>query len=153
MTDHSNTPFLSDPQWLLLQPLFSPSTRGRPSLDNRLILENIFWKLATHQPWYDILSESPSWQVCYQRLHRWQHTGLWKAILKILIDDLRDRGGFDLLELWEGGHLSVKVADSGQIELACPPEFEGTWQLSTALTLLMALSNGFLPPHKDPCQY
>jgi transposase len=153
MTDHSNTPFLSDSQWLLIQPLFPPSTRGRPSLDNRLILENIFWKLTTRLPWYDIPSESPSWQVCYQRLHRWQHTSVWKSILKILIDDLRGRGGLDLLELWDGGHLSVKRDDSGQIEIVCLPEFKGTWQLSTALVLLMSLSHGFSPPQKGPCLY
>jgi transposase len=145
--------FLSDTQWNLLWPLFSSSTRGRPSLDHRLILENIFWKLSTRQPWYDIQSESPSWQVCYQRLHRWQHTGLWKAILKILIDDLYDRGGFDLLELWEGGQLSLKRAVAGEFELTCPPEFKDTWQSATALNLLMALSNGLLPSHKDPCLY
>ncbi len=152
MTD-STTTFLSDTQWHLLQPLFPPSTRGRPSLDNRQVLENIFWKLTTRLPWYDIPSESPSWQVCYQRLHRWQHTGLWKIILKILIDDLRDRGGFDLFELWEAGQLSLKRAVSGEIELTCPPEFKHTWQYSTALNVLMALSNGFLLPHKDPSRY
>ncbi len=58
--------FLSDPQWLLLQPLFTPSaSRGRPPLDARPILENIFWKLASNQAWYHITSTSPSWQTCY----------------------------------------------------------------------------------------
>jgi transposase len=160
MTD--STTFLSDAQWLLLQPLFPPSSRlkgtpgslrGRPPLDNRPILENIFWKLSTRLPWYDIPSTSPSWQVCYQRLHRWQHTGIWKAILKILIVDLRQRGGFDLLELWDGGHLSVTQADYGVFELACPPEFVGTWQSDTALALLMALSTGYNSPPNPPCPY
>jgi transposase len=153
MTDHTTLTFLSDAQWLLIQPLFPPSTRGRPALDTRLILENIFWKLLTRQPWYAIPSASPSWQVCYQRLHRWQHTGLWKSILKILILDLRDRGGFDLLKLWNGGHLSIQPDASGKIEVVCPPEFKGSWQISTALLLLMALSNGFLPKHKTPRPY
>jgi transposase len=151
MTDHSTPTFLSDHQRHLLQPLFPPTTHGQPSLDHRLILENIFWKLTTRLPWYDIPSESPSWQVCYQRLHCWQHTGVWKSILKILIDDLRDRGGFDLLELWDGGHLSLERDDSGQIGLVCPLEFKDTWQHFTALALLLALSSGFLPPHQDPC--
>ncbi len=153
MTDPTPLTFLSDTQWLLLQPLFPASSRGRPSLENRLILENIFWKLTTRLPWYDIPTASLSWQVCYQRLHRWQHTGLWKSLLNILIDDLRHRGGFDLLELWQSGHLSVKCASSGQFELTCPPGFANTWQSSTALAVLMALAAGYSPSYTDPCPY
>ena len=57
--------FLSDAQWLQLQPLFPSTSRGRPSLDNRTILEYVILKLTTRQPWYDLPSTSPSWQTCY----------------------------------------------------------------------------------------
>ena len=134
--------FLSDPQWLLLQPLLSPSTtRGRPSSDNRRILEAILWKIATRKPWYDIPSASFSWQTCYQHYHRWQHTGIWISILKILLIDLRDRGGFNLIELWDCGQLSIKQDDSGHDKLSFPPEFKDTWKLSTASLILCAFAN------------
>jgi transposase len=146
--------FISDTQWLLLQPLLTPSTsRGRPFLDNRLVLEAIFLKITTRQPWYDLPSQSPSWQTCYQRFHRWQHTGIWESIIKILITDLHHRGGFNLLDLWDGGQLSLKQDHSGQFHLVSPPEFKDTWQLSTALLLLLVLSNGFLSTPKKPCLY
>jgi transposase len=134
--------FLSDLQWQLLQPILTTSTsRGRPTLDNRLILEVIFWKINFHQPWYDIPSTSPSWQTCYQRYHRWQRTGIWKSILHTLILDLHDRGGFDLIHLWEAGELTLKRGSSCQIELVGPPEFADTWQLSTAHLILCAFAN------------
>jgi len=131
--------FLTDPQWLLLQPLFPSTSRGRPSLDARLVLENIFWKLTSRQPWYDIPSESPSWQTCYQRYHRWQHTGLWKSMLKILITDLDDRGGLDLLQVWESHEISIKKGSFGKFDFTYPPHLKDTWQLSTAFLLLMLL--------------
>ena len=137
--------FISDPQWLVLQPLLSSSaSRGRPSLDNRHILEAICWKLLTRQPWYDIPSTSPSWQTCYQRYHRWQRTGIWKSILNALILDLHDRGGFDLIHLWETGELTLNLGSSSQIELIGPPEFKDTWQLSTTHFILVAFANSHL---------
>jgi len=132
--------FLSDLQWLLLQPLLTPSSsRGRPSLDNRPILENIFWKLTTRQPWYDIPSSSPSWQTCYQHYHRWQHTSLWKSIIKTLITDLYTRGGLDLQLLWENHEFSIKRDFSGQLDITYPPHLKDTWQLSTAILILNLL--------------
>ena len=132
---------LSDTQWLLLQPLFARSSpAGRPSLDDRLVLELVLLKLTSHRPWYDLPVGSPSCQTCYQRYHKWHHTGLWNCILRTLICDLDARGGFDLLMLWEEGLLKIKQRPSGQFALVCPPGFEGTWQASTALNLLLALS-------------
>lgn len=134
--------FLSDPQWLLIQPLLTSSTsRGRPSLDKRLALENIFWKLTSRQPWYDIPSTSPSWQTCYQHYHRWQHTGTWKSIIKLLIIDLYDRGGLDLQLAFENREISISRDCSGQFDFVYPPHLEDTWQISTALLILMLLSS------------
>ena len=133
--------FLTDPQWLLLQPLLTPSaSRGRPSLDNRLILENIFLKLTSRQPWYDLPSTSPSWQTCYQHYHRWQHTGLWKSILHTLMLDLRDRGGHELQHALANHEITIKRDPSGQLSFGYPPHLKDTWQLSTALLLIQLFS-------------
>jgi transposase len=138
--------FLSDQQWQLLQPLFTRSTlRGRPSLDDRLILELVLLKISSGIAWYDLPLESPSWQTCYQRYHRWCNTGLWNRMLRTLLSDLNERGGFNLLQLGEDGQLQMKQNPSGQADLICPPEFEGTWQQSTALLMLLTLKAGHRP--------
>jgi transposase len=143
--------FLSDPQWLLLQPLFPSSSRlkgtpgslrGRPSLDNRLVLENIFLKLTSRIPWYDLPSTSPSWQTCYQRYHRWQHTGVWKSIIQELYADLHQRGGFDLHAFIETGELTLQREPCGRVTLTCPSLLKDTWQLSTAILIVNLLDSG-----------
>ena len=136
--------FLSDPQWLLLQPLFPSSSRGRPSLDHRQVLENIFLKLTSRVPWYDLPSVSPSWQTCYQRYHRWQHTGVWKSIINALYADLYQRGAFDLQALLNVGDLTMKKEPCGKIALTCHPRLKDTWQLSTAELLI-----NLLDPHNE----
>jgi len=75
---------LTDEQWLLIAPLLpppSPARRGRPTLDTRRILNGIFWKLATHSPWYDMPPHYPSHQSCYRFYHQWRSSGLFKKIL------------------------------------------------------------------------
>ncbi len=132
--------FLSDPQWSLLQPILTPaSSRGRPASDPRPILEAVLWKLTTRQPWYDIPSASPSWQTCYQHYHRWRTTGVWQCIINTLIADLHTRGNLDLSLALDNHEFSARVAPSGQLDITYPPHLEDTWQLSTALLIIMLL--------------
>ena len=129
--------FLSDDQWSLLEPLLETfSTRGRSSLDKRLILENIFWKLTSFQPWYAIPSKSPSWQACYQNLQRWQHDGTWWHVISVLYADLLHRGGFDLDQALQHKQISVKKEYLGHLAITYPQELESTWQLTTAFLLI-----------------
>jgi hypothetical protein len=66
-------------------------------------------------------------------------------MLRTLLSDLNERGGFNLLQLGEDGQLQMKQNPSGQADLICPPEFEGTWQQSTALLMLLTLKAGHRP--------
>jgi hypothetical protein len=129
--------FLSDDQWSLLEPLLATlSTRGRSSLDKRLILENIFWKLTSLQPWYAIPSTSPSWQTCYQNFQRWQHNGTWKNILQVLHSDLLQRGGLDLEQALQHEVITLEKEHLGHLVITYQPELESTWQLTTAFLLI-----------------
>ncbi len=133
------SPFLSDHQWSLLQPLFPSASRGRPAFDNRLILELIFRKLTSHLPWYDLPSASPSWQTIYQHYHRLQSTYLWKSIFKILLADLNDRGRLNLLTAIENREIQIQRHCSGRLEIAFPSQYENSWQQSTATLLIYLL--------------
>jgi transposase len=133
--------FLSDLQWSLLQPLFPPASRRRPACDDRLVLELIFVKIAFRLPWYDLPSSSPSWQTVYQRYHRLQSTGAWKSILKALLTDLNDRGGLNLLTAVENHEIRIQRDGAGRIEISFPPQYENTWQRTTAALLIHLLSS------------
>jgi len=63
-------------------------------------------------------------------------------MLRTLLSDLNERGGFNLLQLGGDGRLQLKQNHFSQVELICPPEFEGTWQQSTALMALLILKAG-----------
>ncbi len=131
--------FLTDHQWSLLSPLFPAASQGRPSLDHRTVLELIFLKLHDGLPWYDLPSASPSWQTCYQRYHLWRRTGLWNSILRTLMLDLSTRGSLDLESLIHNRQLTVQRLPCGKLSITCPASLQDTWQLTTAILIILML--------------
>ena len=129
---------LSDEQWLLIWDLFPPPSNalgGRPPIDERGVLDGILFKIATRSPWYDIPEGYPSWQTCYRRFRLWLRLGLLDHIFYLLYQDLCQRGGIDLLQAIRDGRLAF-VKEDNQRRLVSPPELEGGWRLSIAITLL-----------------
>ena len=45
---------LSDFEWSIIQPLLPNKPRGVPRVDDRKVLNGIFWRLRTGSPWADI---------------------------------------------------------------------------------------------------
>ena len=58
---------LTDEQWQVIEPLIPPpssaATRGRPPINERAVLDGIFWKIINASAWYHLPSEYPSWQT------------------------------------------------------------------------------------------
>jgi transposase len=121
--------------------------RGRPPLDDRLILDGILWKFSTNAPWYDMPATYPSHQTCYRRYLLWQRTGAFPRVLSTLYQDLRHRGGLDFVQALREGYIRFEHREHrdhreriepyrhrpGGWEIHVAPFLEGTWQLSTAL--------------------
>ena len=129
---------LTDPQWHLLQPLIPRPTqdpRGRPPLDERLILNAILWKLRADAPWYDLPGCYPSHQTCYRRFRQWRRLGVMDEIYRTLYQDLQERGGFDLQQaLHERAFI---VARKGlRWVIVVRPDLHDSWQAATALLIL-----------------
>jgi transposase len=135
---------LTDDQWAKLEPIINPSesaaTRGRPPIDDRLVLDAILWKLSSNKPWYDLpVSQGsvqfPSHQTCYRRYRQWTRTGLLDQILATIFEDLLVRGGFDLQRALQDGTIKYELHGRG-LKTFINPQLRGTWQISTALILL-----------------
>ena len=47
---------LTDLEWSVIQPLLPNKSRGVPRVDDRRVLNGIFWRLRTGAPWADIPS-------------------------------------------------------------------------------------------------
>ena len=128
--------FLTEDQWSLLQPLFPtashPTYRGRPPVDHRPILDAILWKLATATPWDMLPSSLPSRETCYRRYRQWRTSGLLHDVIRVLHQDLVERGGLDPQIALSAGLIKLKRL--GQNYIGIPePALKGTWQFLTAM--------------------
>ena len=63
---------LTDEQWERIEPLIprSQARTGRPPKDRRLMLDGIFWILATGAPWRDLPERFGPWQTVYDHFSR-----------------------------------------------------------------------------------
>lgn len=123
----------TDDQWSLLQPLFpppSPFLRGRPPLDDRLILAAILYKTCHDLPWYDLPPDFPSHQTVYRRYRQWLRLGLWDPILRTLSVDLHERGEFSTLQALVDKIYQVNF-DRNRWTVTLAPAAPQTWQVLT----------------------
>jgi transposase len=102
---------LTDEQWAAVQPLIPRSTArtGRPPSDRRLMLDGLFWILATGAPWRDLPERFGPWQTVYDHFRNWRKSGVFAAIVEALQVKLDNKGYIDW-ELWCVDGASVRAA-------------------------------------------
>jgi putative transposase len=74
---------LSDQEWEVIRPLLPPPTSGRgrkPEVDEREILNAIFYQIRNGCIWSDLPKDLPAWQTVYKYFRRWQRKGIWQQI-------------------------------------------------------------------------
>jgi transposase len=80
---------LSDEEWELLEPLL-PNARKSARVDDRKIMDAIFYVLRTGMPWRDLPERYGPYTTAYNRFNRWSRRGIWKQIFDILAGKSRD---------------------------------------------------------------
>ena len=80
---------LTDEQWELIEPLIprSRAKTGRPAKDPRLMLNGIFWILATGAPWRDLPERFGCGVKVQTRFSRWAKAGVWERLFQHLAAD------------------------------------------------------------------
>jgi transposase len=73
---------LTDAEWRFLQPILPNKPRGIPRVNDRRVLNGIFWVLRSGAPWRDLPARYGPYTTCYNRFVRWQRAGIWDRILK-----------------------------------------------------------------------
>lgn len=81
---------LTDKEWNIIEPLLPNKPRGVPRVDDRTVLNGIFWVLRTGAPWEDMPSRYGPRTTVYNRFNRWRKAGVWKHILWHLQADIED---------------------------------------------------------------
>src|SRR6266849_4846054 len=79
---------LSDEEWALIAPVLpggdgTPRV-GRPTQEDRRVLDGIFYILRTGAPWRDLPERYGPYTTVYNRFNRWAKAGIWLRIFEAL---------------------------------------------------------------------
>ena len=75
---------LSDAEWALVAPLLPNKPRGVPRVDDRRVVNGIFWVLRTGSPWRDLPERYGPYTTVYNRYNRWAKAGVWLRVFEAL---------------------------------------------------------------------
>ena len=63
---------LTDSEWFAIRPMLPNKPRGVPRVNDRRVLNGIFWVLRSGAPWRDLPSRFGPYTTCYNRFVRWR---------------------------------------------------------------------------------
>jgi transposase len=75
---------LSDSEWSVIAAMLPNKPRSVPRVDDRRVLNGIFWILRSGAPWRDLPAIYGPRTTCYNRFVRWRRAGIWESIMKAL---------------------------------------------------------------------
>lgn len=81
---------LTDFEWGLIQPVLPDKPRGVARLDDRRVLNGIFWVLRTGSPWRDLPERYGPPTTIYNRFNRWAKAGVWLRVFETLAEKSPD---------------------------------------------------------------
>ncbi len=73
---------LSEAEWRLIAPLLPNKPRGIPRVDDRRVLNGIFYILRTGSPWRDLPDRYGPYTTVYNRYNRWGKAGVWLRVFE-----------------------------------------------------------------------
>lgn len=72
---------LTDFEWCVIEPLLPNKPRGVPRVNDRRVLNGIFWVLRFGAPWRDLPDRYGPRTTCYNRFVRWRKAGIWAKLM------------------------------------------------------------------------
>ena len=75
---------LSDCEWSVIKLMLPNKPRGIPRVDDRRVVNGIFWVLRSGAPWRDLPEIYGPRTTCYNRFVRWRWAGVWDRIMEAL---------------------------------------------------------------------
>jgi diguanylate cyclase (GGDEF)-like protein/PAS domain S-box-containing protein len=71
---------LSDDEWTAIKPIPPNKPRGVPRVNDRRVLNGIFWVLRSGAPWRDLPDNFGPYTTCYNRFVRCRRAGVWAKL-------------------------------------------------------------------------
>ncbi len=81
---------LTDEEFALLQPMLPTDVRGKARVDDRRVLNGIFYVLRTGCPWRDLPERYGPYTTVYNRFNRWSERGIFQKMFKVLAAKSKD---------------------------------------------------------------
>ena len=75
---------LSEAEWRLIEPLLPNKPRGVARVDDRRVLNGIFYILRTGSPWRDLPERYGPYTTVYNRFNRWARQRVWLKVFEEL---------------------------------------------------------------------
>jgi transposase len=75
---------LTDIEWALIEPLLPNKPRGVARVEDRRIINGIFYTLRTGSPWRDLPERYGPYTTVYNRFNRWAKAGVWLRIFETM---------------------------------------------------------------------
>lgn len=94
---------ITEQQWDVVSKLLpaaksAPGKKGRPTQDQRQVLNGILWICRTGAQWNEVPGKYPPYQTCHRYFQKWGQAGVWDHVLWEIAKDLKDRGKIDITE-------------------------------------------------------
>ena len=77
---------LSDREWKAIEPHLPDKPRGAPRVDDRRVLNGIFWVLRSGAPWADLPERYGPRTTVYNRFNRWRKAGVWDRLMDAIVE-------------------------------------------------------------------
>lgn len=81
---------LTDAEWEQVKELIPPERtgkKGKPSKDNRVMLNAMIWLARSGAPWRDLPERFGPWKSVYSRFRKWIDDGVLDNIFRVLALD------------------------------------------------------------------
>ena len=75
---------LTDFEWAAIKPMLPNKPRGVARVNDRRVLNGIFWVLRSGASWRDLPEGFGPYTTCYNRFVRWRRAGVWGKIMNAL---------------------------------------------------------------------
>lgn len=75
---------LSDREWTLIRRHLPNKPRGVARVDDRRVVNGIFYILRTGSPWRDLPARYGPYTTVYNRYNRWAKRGVWLKVFEAL---------------------------------------------------------------------